>query len=268
MTDAIDLDSLLDLAHEAVDLARPHFLSLPKTVTLKTERDMVTDIDKAIENELRSFLRERAPNVGFIGEEGGSIEAEADLKWALDPIDGTANFVHGIPLVAVSLGLLQADNQVLGVIDLPMLGERYAAVAQRGAVNSAGRIGVRQTGNLSEAIVSVGDYAVGPDAQTKNRTRFALTMGLAEKAQRVRMFGAAAIDLVWVAEGKLDACIMFSNNPWDTAAGVAIAREAGALVMDLDGSPHTASSRGTIAVAPGIAQEVLTLVQGASDGDF
>lgn len=71
MTSAIGLDSLLDLAHEAVDLARPHFLSLPKTVTLKTERDMVTDIDKAIESELRSFLRERAPNVGFIGEEGG-----------------------------------------------------------------------------------------------------------------------------------------------------------------------------------------------------
>jgi len=188
----------------------------------------------------------------------------ARVRPALDPVDGTANFVHGIPLVAVSLGLLQAGKQVLGVVDLPILDERYAAVEAGGAVNRAGRIGVRQTRGLSEAIVSIGDYAVGPESAEKNRARYALTIGLAEQVQRVRMLGSAAIDLVWVAEGKLDACVMLANKPWDTAAGVAIAREAGALVVDLDGSPHTASSYATIAMAPGIADAVLALVQEAT----
>jgi myo-inositol-1(or 4)-monophosphatase len=260
-----DLGPLLDLAHEALDLARPHFLKRPKTVTLKTERDMVTDIDKAIESELRTFLRERAPHVGFLGEEEGSDRPDLELMWALDPVDGTANFVHGVPLVAVSLGLIQTGEQILGAIDLPFLSERYTSVKGGGAANRAGRISVRTTSDLSSAIVSIGDYAVGPEAQEKNRLRFALTVGLAERVQRVRMFGSAAIDLAWVAEGKLDACIMLSNNPWDTAAGVAIAREAGALVVDLDGTTHTADSRATIAVAPGIAEEFLAFVQGTTD---
>ena len=128
-----DLKALLALAHEALDLARPHLLERPTEVSAKTERDMVTDIDFAIESERRSFLRDRAPHVGFLGEEEGGVEDDAEFVWALDPVDGTANMVHDLPPVAVSLGLIQRGTQVLGAIDLPFLGHRYGAVTGQGA---------------------------------------------------------------------------------------------------------------------------------------
>lgn len=258
-----DLQPLLTLANEALDLARPHLLERPTEVSSKTERDMVTDIDLAVETDLRAFLRERAPHVGFLGEEQGSVQADAELVWALDPVDGTANMVHGLPLVAVSLGLLRRGTQVLGVIEFPFLSQRYSAVEGLGARSRSGRIGVRQNSVFADAIVSFGDYAVGPGAADRNKPRYALTAALADRVQRVRMFGSAAIDLAWVAEGKLDACVMLSNKPWDTVAGVAIAREAGALVVDVDGSPHSATSKATIAVTPGISNELLEVVLSA-----
>ena len=199
-----DLKALLALAHEALDLARPHLLERPTEVSAKTERDMVTDIDFAIESELRSFLRDRAPHVGFLGEEQGGVEDDAEFVWALDPVDGTANMVHDLPPVAVSLGLIQRGTQVLGAIDLPFLGHRYGAVTGQGAYSLSGPISVRQNHDLAEAIVSIGDYAVGPGSAERNQGRVALTAALADRVQRVRMFGSAAIDLAWVAEGKLE----------------------------------------------------------------
>ncbi|WP_285710966.1 inositol monophosphatase family protein [Microtetraspora sp. NBRC 16547] len=119
------------------------------------------------------------------------------------------------------------------------------------------------TDALDAAIVSVGDYAVGNGAEAKNRVRLPLNYQLATRVQRVRMFGSAAVDLAWVAEGKTDACIMLSNNPWDTAAGVLIAREAGAVVTDIDGTPHTTKARATIAATPKILADLVELVTGA-----
>ncbi|TLP62419.1 inositol monophosphatase family protein [Microbispora triticiradicis] len=112
-------------------------------------------------------------------------------------------------------------------------------------------------------MVSVGDYAVGKGAEAKNRVRLPLNYQLATRVQRVRMFGSVAVDLAWVAEGKTDACIMLSNNPWDTAAGVLIAREAGAIITDIDGTPHTMKARATIAAAPKILADLVELVAGA-----
>jgi myo-inositol-1(or 4)-monophosphatase len=223
----------------------------------------------AIANEL---IRSRlpgpltAPGVAILGEEEGvSGDPDSELLWALDPIDGTANLVHGMPLTGVSLGLLYAGRPVLGVIDLPFLDARYWAVEHAGAYVGDRRIGASRTARLRDAVVAIGDYAVGVDADEKNHLRLALTEHLAGRAQRVRMLGSAAIDLAWVAEGKLDASMTMSNKPWDTAAGVIIAREAGAVVIDQDGSDHTSSSVATIAVAPGVVEELLALVAWAQE---
>ena len=104
------------------------------------------------------------------------------------------------------------------------------------------------TSRLSDAIVAIGDYAVGSGAASKNRLRLALTARFAEAVQRVRMTGTAALDLAWLAEGKIDAALTLSNHPWDMAAGVAIAREAGAVVIDRDGTSHCPRSSVTLAV--------------------
>ncbi|GAA1696925.1 inositol monophosphatase family protein [Nonomuraea maheshkhaliensis] len=206
----------------------------------------------------------RRPEIGFLGEEEGVSHLGDGLVWALDPVDGTADFLHGIPLCGVSLGLIDKDTTALGVIDLPFLNLRYPAAEGAGATANGSAIQVSDARELQTAIVAIGDYAVGENADERNRPRLALTQELAARVQRIRMFGSAAIDLVWVADGKIDANIMLSNNPWDTAAGVVIAREAGATVVDLDGSPHSMKAHATIAASPKLVANLVELIAEAS----
>lgn len=254
------LDDLADIARRAVaigiELVRT---STPHQVIEKTERDTVTDVDVKVEQEIRAFLRRETPECGFLGEEEGQ-EGDQDITWTLDPIDGTANFVHGIPLCAVSLALVQDGRPIVAEITAPFLDLRYSAVRGRGAYGNGARIRASRTSELSKAIVSIGDYAVGEDAAAKNQRRLQLTALLAERVERVRMFGSAALDLVWVAEGRTDAAVMLSNKPWDTAAGILVAREAGAQVLDRSGQSHSRDAADTIAATPGIADAILTVV--------
>ncbi|MFI6760475.1 inositol monophosphatase family protein [Micromonospora sp. NPDC050417] len=255
---------LLTVAHEAVDLARDMMRTLrPGVLTGKGDRDMASEVDFAIERKLRAFLAERTPQVGFLGEEEGTSGGGDELTWSLDPVDGTVNFVHGSPLCAVSLGLIARRRSVLGVIDLPFLGNRYSAALGQGAFCDGERIHASRTSDLGEALVALGDFAVGEDATGRNAHRLAITAAFAEQAQRVRMFGSAAIDLAWLAHGRLDAFVMLSNKPWDTSAGVIIAAEAGARLADLDGSPHTAESGATIGAGEALLPAVLALVREA-----
>lgn len=150
---------------------------------------------------------------------------------------------------------------MLGVIDLPFLDSRYTAVQGHGARRDGEPIRVSNVDRLQDAIVSIGDYAVGESADRKNGPRLSITGHLAGSALRVRMFGSAAIDLAWLAEGKTDGVVMLANKPRDTAAGVILAREAGALVVDTDGSDHTTDATATIAAAPEPLDALLALIR-------
>ncbi|MEU4422911.1 inositol monophosphatase family protein [Actinoplanes sp. NPDC024001] len=256
-----DYSDLLPIAHQAVDLARDIMRTMqPGVLTAKGDRDMASEVDYAIEERVRAFLAEQTPDIGFLGEENGASGATGGLMWALDPVDGTVNFVHGSPLCAVSLGLIIERRPVLGVIDLPFLSSRYSAAEGNGAHANGETIAVSSTRQIGDAVVALGDYAVGHRSDVKNRTRFTLTQRLASNVQRIRMHGSAAIDLAWLATGHIDAVVMLANKPWDTSAGVVIAREAGALVVDRDGSPHSIESSATIASNSDLLAEFLGLV--------
>ncbi|TDE29007.1 inositol monophosphatase family protein [Actinomadura sp. 6K520] len=260
MTDAPAalLPVALRAAEIASDLVRTR---VPGLLTTKGDRDMASEVDYAVERAVRDHLKQRTPDIAILGEEEGiSGDTASDLMWAIDPVDGTANFVRNIPLCGFSLGLIERGRPVVGVIDLPFLGTRYHAGQHTGAYLGDRRIQASMTTDLKDAIVAIGDYAVGEGAEAKNRQRIALTERLAASVQRVRMLGSAAIDLAWVAEGKLDASITLSNKPWDTAAGVIIAREAGAKVADQDGTDHTFDSSATVCAASAVASAVLTLI--------
>ena len=153
----------------------------------------------AVEDRVRGFLQKETPEIGFLGEERGGTGIDDPHTWALDPVDGAANLVNGLPLYAISLGL--------GAIDLPFMQHRFRAAEGHGAYADDEPIQASRTTALNEAIVAIGDYAVGVRAQERNVRRLALTGLLAEQVLRVRMFGSAAIDLVWVASGELDASI-------------------------------------------------------------
>jgi myo-inositol-1(or 4)-monophosphatase len=263
--DGVTLDRYMTMAAEAVDVATDIAgRQGPGAVNAKGDRDMVSDVDVRIERAVREYLQVRSPEVGFLGEEEGNAAGDGVLQWVLDPIDGTANFVKGIPLYAVSLALLHDQQPVLGIIDLPAEQCRYSAALGRGAYCGKTSVRVRPTDRLEDAIVTIGDYAVGEQAEAKNRTRLAVTTRLAERAQRVRMLGSAAIDLAWFAHGRTDAVIMFGNKPWDTAAGVILVREAGGRVVDTDGTHHTTRSASTIATSAELLDQVLDVISVAS----
>lgn len=259
----IDIDGALAIAERAVALGSDLALRRgPGQTTAKRDRDMVTELDLAIEAEVREFLARETPEFGFLGEEGGAV-GEHSVKWVLDPLDGTANLTHGLPLCAVSLALVEDDRTVVGAIALPFLGARYRAALGGGAFRDGERISCSTTDRLADAMVALGDYAVGDDADRRNEARLAVTAALAARVQRVRMLGSAAIDLAWVADGTLDASVMLSNKAWDTSAGVLVAREAGAVVTDVHGVEHGVASGSTVAVGAGLAESVLGVLADA-----
>ncbi|MCK2257045.1 inositol monophosphatase family protein [Crossiella sp. S99.1] len=235
----------------------------PLDVQDKNDRDIVTELDVQIERDIRAYLAEQTPEIGFLGEEEGERGSQTggDWRWILDPIDGTSNFVHGVPLSAVSLALSDGEAIIVAAIALPFLNLQYGAATGLGAFVNGRKLEASKTSELSKAMVSIGDYAVGDNAASRNARRLQVTAKLAENVERVRMFGSAAVDLVWVAEGRLDAAVIMANHPWDTAPGVLIAREAGAVVVDATGAPHTARSTETIAVNPNLAQSLLEVIR-------
>ncbi|MEU4801905.1 inositol monophosphatase family protein [Actinosynnema sp. NPDC023587] len=260
------LDQLAEIAQKAVRIGNDLIKhTRPQAVTEKSDRDTCTDVDIRIEHEVRAYLAEATPEIGFVGEEEGRSDraAESECVWALDPIDGTANFVHGVPLSAVSLALLRGDRALVAAISLPLSDLHYSAVRGGGAFVNGKSIRASPTVDLAKAMIAVGDYALGPRAAVENRLRIAVTAALAADVERVRMFGSAAHDLVWVAEGRIDGAVVLSNQTLDVAAGVLIAREAGAIVLDSTGHDHSSASAHTIAAAPHLVEALLGLVQSA-----
>ncbi|MGH3889715.1 MAG: inositol monophosphatase family protein [Pseudonocardiaceae bacterium] len=229
----------------------------------KGDRDLTSDVDITVEEFVRNFLRKHTPDIVFLGEEGGGTNQSDGLRWVLDPIDGTINFLHGLPLCAVSLSLLRDDIALVGVIDMPFLGTQYYALSDHGSYVNSQRLYVSDTRTLNTALVSIDQYTFGAGTQRTNQIRRRLIEHLAPHVQRVRMLGASAIDLAWTAHGRLDACIMLGNKPWDTSAGVLIAREAGARVLDLHGANHATDSSATIAVTPSLEHKLMAAVRAA-----
>jgi myo-inositol-1(or 4)-monophosphatase len=255
-----DLDHALASAQSVVDLAVNHTLThKPTQVRCKGDRDIVTNVDLAVEKLIRDRLSGWHPDVGFVGEEQGASGNE-NTYWVLDPVDGTINFSHGSPLAAIALALVHDSRPVLGITALPLLGHRYWAVTGRGAYRDGDPITVSTTSDLDKALIAMCDYGSGPDANVRDQLCRELDQRLTAEAQGVRRLGTTALELVWVADGTLDASILFGNRTWDTASGAIIAREAGALVLDADGSPHSTRSRCTVAVTPALGEAVVPMM--------
>lgn len=258
-----ELATLLSIAQSAVEHGATYLRThQPRTITAKGDRDMVTDLDLAIEGLLRDELTHQTPDIGVHGEEEGG--PTSGTRWVLDPIDGTANLTHHIPLTGISLALIHTNQPVLGVIALPLLNRTYWAANGLGAFRDGHPITATKPTTLAESIVAIGDYATGPTTAARNATTLAIHTALAPRAQRIRMLGSSAIDLAWTADATLAASITLGNQTWDMAAGSIIAREAGAHVVDLDGTPHDTTSRFTIATAPTLLQQILDVVRQAT----
>jgi myo-inositol-1(or 4)-monophosphatase len=249
--------ALLLAAGRAVDVGAEILLSGRSHIgalIAKGDRDFATNIDIEIESAIKSSLAQAAPANPFLGEEGGGGGTGAE--WVLDPIDGTINFARESPLCTISLSLVLDGQPILGLVDAPLLGERFVARQGHGAYLNGRRILVSEVPGLREAIVGVSDFKVGVGSKEENRIHLAAIARLARESLRVRMLGSAALDLAWLAAGRLNATMMLSNLPWDVTAGLLLVREAGGVVYDYDGSGHDLGSRFTIASVPSLKKRM------------
>lgn len=259
----VDSAGVLLAAEHAVDIGatilrqgRSHFGAL----IAKGDRDFATDVDVQIEAAVREYLDKATPDIAFLGEESGGDGGPGAPQWVLDPIDGTINFARDSPLCAISLALVVDSQPLLGVVDCPLMGERFIARERQGAYLNGKAIRIFEVPGLHEAIVAVSDFKVGVGSEAENRVHLGLVARLARRSLRVRMLGSAALDLAWLAAGRISATAMLSNLPWDVTAGLLLVREAGGVVFDYDGSEHSPQSRYTLAAVPSLVEPVRQIV--------
>ncbi|WFS60894.1 inositol monophosphatase family protein [Pseudodesulfovibrio thermohalotolerans] len=211
-----------------------------RTIRHKGRIDLVTETDMAVETMLKDELAALLPGSDFLAEETAKDTEPGELTWIIDPVDGTTNFAHGLPFVANSIALWHRDRVVLGMVNMPLMNERFTAMEGRGAFLNGTPISVTGEADLEQSLLATGfPYDIEKhleDILRNLRTLLPLTQG-------IRRAGAAAVDLAYVACGRLDGFYERALNPWDTAAGTLLVREAGGMVSEYEASrPYSFAS--------------------------
>jgi myo-inositol-1(or 4)-monophosphatase len=228
------------------------------TVQSKSPNDFVTEVDRAAEQAIIEVLRDAFPGHGILAEESGESGPESEFNWIIDPLDGTTNFIHGFPQYAVSIA--QTKNGVLehAVVFDPNTNELFTASRGSGAFLNDRRIRVSRRTRLNEALIGTGF----PFRQFDNVDAYlAMFKELTQKTAGIRRPGAAALDLAYVAAGRLDGFWEMGLSPWDMAAGVLLIQEAGGLVSDLSGEGNHLTTGNVVAGTPKIFGQLLPIIQ-------
>lgn len=245
-------DFILTHMKKAFDL---HAASGPQNICQKSQFDLVTEVDVAIEKYLTEAIAAAFPNDRIHAEEMASNQAILGRTWTIDPIDGTCNMARNIPMYGIQVSLFQDGQPVLGAIYLPFWEQMLWAVKGEGCWCNKKQIYVNQSVSLNNAVFSFGDYTHKSDAVALQEHR---AIGYVyPRVAKIRMYGAACIDMALVSQGKLDATAITTNNVWDLAPGIILCREAGALVTNLAGKPWQVGDRGVIAAATQSALELM-----------
>jgi myo-inositol-1(or 4)-monophosphatase len=226
------LDTAVEIARESGALLA-NFFERKIGFELKGEYDLVTEADRASERLIVERLSTHFPTHSIVAEEGGGIENSSEYCWYVDPLDGTTNFAHGFPVYNVTLGLERKGEMIAGVVYDPSRDELFAAEKGGGAHLNNRRIRVSATASLDDALVATGF----PSRKRHQNVNVHFYYQLAMVSHGVRRAGAAAIDLAYVASGRLDAFWEFGLNPWDMAAGMLLVTEAGGRCSDMNGNP-------------------------------
>lgn len=260
----MDLDATLalatDLAREAGALALAMRFGVEELESKSSPTDTVTAADKAVEALLHSALSAARPLDGVLGEEGASVEGSSGVRWVVDPIDGTVNYLYGIPQWAVSIGVEDSDGACVGVVYDPSKDELWQAVRGGGAVLNGTPLRCSTVTSLAQALVGTGfSYAA-----QRREVQGLVMPDLLANVRDIRRLGAGSLDLCGVAAGRLDAYFEQGLSPWDLCAGGLIAAEAGAVVSGLRG--RSAGWDLVVASAPGVFEQLHGLLV-AHDAD-
>jgi myo-inositol-1(or 4)-monophosphatase len=229
-------------------------------VSMKGPSDFVSSADLKAEKTLRAELKKARPDFGFLLEEGGAIAGKdaSAPRWIIDPIDGTTNFLHGIPHFAISIGLERDGEIVAGVIYEPIRDEMFHAEKGAGAFLNERRLRVSARRELGQALFATGIPFQGRDGHEP----FLATMGkVMSKVAGIRRFGSAALDMAYVAAGRYEGYWESGIKPWDIAAGIVLVKEAGGYVSDMAGGQDMLSTGSIVAGNDHLHRPLLDLVR-------
>ncbi len=246
------LETAVEIAREAgavlLEIGERRLHRGEKTFELKGEFDLVTEADRASEKLIVERLQKTFPGHAILAEEGGGNSGGGEYRWYVDPLDGTTNFAHAFPVFNVTLGLEKGGELIAGVVYDPTRDEMFSVARGAGAYLNGQRISVSPVGSIEESLVATGF----PSRKRHENINVHFYYQLAMLSHGVRRAGAAAIDLAYVACGRLDAFWEFGLNPWDMAAGILLIEEAGGAATTMRGerrtltSPHLLVSNGNL----------------------
>jgi myo-inositol-1(or 4)-monophosphatase len=251
------LDQVIDWAKQAGRIAREGFL-MDHQVAFKSPRDVVTEIDHACEKLLMDAIKIHFHDDAILTEESGAMDGKTGDCWFIDPLDGTVNYSHRLPIYSVSIAYQTNGKLTLGVVYDPSRDECFSAERGKGAWLNGEAIHVSGCNSLLKSLLVTGFPYNDPEIFAKNLILFGQ---LTQKSQGVRRLGSAALDVCYVACGRFDGYWEQGINAWDIAAGALIVEEAGGIVTGLDGSPgYFKPPYAIIASAPGIHHELLEIL--------
>jgi myo-inositol-1(or 4)-monophosphatase len=218
--------------------------------------DLVTEFDKRSEEIIISVIEKEFPDHAILAEESGQNKTISEYQWVIDPLDGTTNFAHGIPIFSVSMGLLRNNSPLVGVVYDPFRNEMFSAESEHGATLNGHPIHVSSRTDLGQAVISTGfPY----DLRTNPRNNFDQFIHFQLRTRSVRHLASAALDCAWTAMGRLDGYWEFGVKPWDIVAGTLIVREAGGRVTSVLGDENFLSDD-TILVSNDVLHEQMLRV--------
>lgn len=249
------------LARRSGELLLERMAQLRSISFKSTDRDIVTDADRASEHWLVETIRERYPSHAILGEEGTgdlSMLQQEGYLWVIDPLDGTVNYAHKLPFFCVSVGLLKDGVLQVGAIYAPRLDEMYSAALGQGATCNGEPIRVSQTQHLNEAVIATGFPYDKHKSERNNLENFAR---ITQQVRGIRRMGAAALDLCFVASGRLDGYWEEKLHPWDMAAGILIVQEAGGFVTNYSGQSPRLEDGHLIASNPALHPTMQSLLK-------
>lgn len=255
---AAELADLASIARDAATAGgkelRRHFGNLAQIREKGRSGDLVTTADTAAEAAVLSLLAARSPGLGVLAEESGRQAGAGDLEWCVDPLDGTTNYAHGFPLFGTSVGLLWQGQPLLGAITVPRLDELFWAAPGLGCWCNEEPLAVSGCQNLRDALLVTGFAYDRAERLDNNYSEFAY---FTHRTHGVRRGGAAAVDLAYVAAGRLDGYWERGLSPWDLAAGVVLVEQAGGVVSSDSGGPFELGSGRLIACSRGLHNELV-----------
>ena len=226
-------------------------------VSKKGPGDFVTNSDKRTEKIIINELSLARPDYSFLAEESGASGKSTEFKWIIDPIDGTTNFLHGVPYFAISIGLEKNKEIICGMIFNPITNEMFYAEKGKGAYLNNSRIRVSSRKNIDECVLLTG----GPILSYKNKEIFFKEYeSVSRKVAATRKFGSSALDLAYLASGRCDGVWERNLNYWDIAAGIIIVKEAGGTVSDFKGGDKYIEDRNLLATNSKMDKDLIALL--------